>query len=260
MTGRRNRTPHELATRPLVGITTYVAPAKWSYWELEAALVPADYVRAVERAGGRPLLVPPSADGIDETLDALDGLIFSGGSDLDPELYGQEPHPETFGVVAERDRAELALLEGALARDMPVLAICRGSQVLNVALGGDLVQHLPDVVGDEKHKHTPGVFADHDVQLPPGTRLASLLGDRAPVKSHHHQGFGRLGEGLIEAARAEDGTVEAGGGPSPRLPPGGLWPPGAGGDLKLFEALVEEAARYQRREDRAVERASFRSS
>ena len=151
--------------KPLIGITTYVTPAKWSYWELEAALIPVDYVRAVERAGGRPLLVPPSEDGVEETLEALDGLLFSGGSDLDPGLYDQEPHDETFGIHEARDRAELALLEAALERDMPVLAICRGSQVLNVARGGDLVQHLPDVVGDEKHKHTPGTYADHDVTL-----------------------------------------------------------------------------------------------
>ena len=113
-------------------------------------------MRAVECAGGRPLLVPPSPDGANETLDVVDGLIFSGGSDLDPELYGQEPHPETVGVVAERDRAELALLSAALARDLPVLAICRGSQVLNIALGGDLVQHLPEVVGHDEQKQTPG--------------------------------------------------------------------------------------------------------
>ena len=162
--------------RPVIGITTYVTPAKWSHWELEAALVPADYVHAVERAGGRALLVPPSDDGVDETLESLDGLIFSGGSDLDPELYGQEAHAETSGVVRNRDTAELALLEAALERDMPVLAICRGTQVLNVARGGDLVQHLPDVVGDEKHKHTPGTFADHDVSVEDGSRLASVLG------------------------------------------------------------------------------------
>src|SRR5436190_13180581 len=177
--------------RPLIGITTYVTPAKWSYWELEAALIPVDYVRAVERAGGRALLVPPSEDGVEETLQALDGLLFSGGSDLDPGLYDQEPHDETFGIQEERDRAELALLEAALQRDMPVLAICRGSQVLNVARGGDLVQHLPDVVGDEKHKHTPGTYADHDVKVEHGTRLGSLLGDQAPVKAHHHQGMWR---------------------------------------------------------------------
>jgi gamma-glutamyl-gamma-aminobutyrate hydrolase PuuD len=234
-------------SRPVVGITTYVTPAKWSYWELEAALVPAQYVRSVERAGGRPMLVPPSEEGVEETLDALHGLIFTGGSDLDPETYGAGTHPETFGVVPERDRAELALLSAALERDMPVLAICRGSQVLNVALGGDLQQHLPDVVGDEKHKLTPGVFADHGVEVHEGTRLGRLLGDRAPVKSHHHQGFGRLGEGLIEAARADDGTVEAVEDPSRRFALGVLWHPEAGEDSKLFEELVREAAEYRSR-------------
>lgn len=231
--------------RPVVGITTYVVPASWSAWQLEAALVPAMYVEAVERAGGRALLVPPSQDGVEETLDALDGLILSGGSDLDPELYGQAPHPQTVGLVPERDRAELALLEGALARDLPVLAICRGSQVLNVALGGDLVQHLPDVVGDERHKRTPGVFADHDVRVEDGTRLAEVLGERAPVKSHHHQGFGRLGAGLRVSAVAEDGTVEAVEDPSRRFALGVLWHPEAGEDGQLFEALVAEARDYR---------------
>jgi putative glutamine amidotransferase len=231
--------------RPLIGITTYVTPAKWSYWELEAALIPADYVRAVEKAGGRALLIPPSEDGVEETLDALDGVLLSGGSDLDPGLYDQEPHDETFGVHDARDRAELALLEAALERDMPVLAICRGSQVLNVARGGDLVQHLPDVVGDEKHKHTPGTYADHDVTVEGGTRLASLLGDRAPVKSHHHQGIGRIGEGLRVAAHAEDGTVEAVEDPNRRFAVGVLWHPEAGEDARLFEELVREAAQYR---------------
>ena len=231
--------------RPVIGITTYVTPAKWSYWDTEAALIPADYVYAVERAGGRALLVPPSEDGVEETLQALDGLLFSGGSDLDPGLYDQEPHEETFGIHEARDRAELALLEAALERDMPVLAICRGSQVLNVARGGDLVQHLPEVVGDEKHKHTPGTFADHDVTLEEGTRLGSLLGDHAPVKSHHHQGIGRIGEGLRVAAHAEDGTVEAVEDPDRRFAVGVLWHPEAGEDARLFEELVREAAEYR---------------
>ena len=231
--------------RPLIGITTYITPAKWGAWELEAALIPVDYVRAVERAGGRALLVPPSEDGVEETLQALDGLLFSGGSDLDPDLYDQEPHDETSGVHEQRDRAELALLEAALQRDMPVLAICRGSQVLNVARGGDLVQHLPDVVGDEKHKHTPGSYADHDVTVEDGTRLASLLGDRAPVKSHHHQGIGRIGEGLRIAAHAEDGTVEAVEDPGRRFAVGVLWHPEAGDDARLFEELVREAEYYR---------------
>jgi len=231
--------------RPVIGITTYVTPAKWSYWELEAALIPAAYVEAIERAGGRPLLVPPSEDGVEETLGALDGLLFSGGSDLDPELYDQEPHDETTGVHGKRDRAELALLQAALARDMPVLAICRGSQVLNVARGGDLVQHLPDVVGDDKHRHTPGVFADHDVQIEPGTRVAAVLGERAPVKSHHHQGVGRLGDGLREAARASDGTIEALEDPAQRFAIGVLWHPEAGEDAALFEALVAAAREFR---------------
>jgi putative glutamine amidotransferase len=231
-------------TRPLIGITTYVTPASWGYWELEAALIPAAYVEAIERAAGRPLLVPPSADGVEETLDALGGLLLSGGSDLDPAIYDQEPHDETFGVHRDRDHAELALLQAALARDMPVLAICRGSQVLNVARDGDLVQHLPDVVGDEKHKHTPGTFSDHDVLLQPGTKLAGLLGNRAPVKSHHHQGFGRLGEGLRVAAHAEDGTIEAVEDPEQRFAIGVLWHPEAGDDARLFEEFVKQAGEY----------------
>jgi putative glutamine amidotransferase len=232
-------------SRPIIGITTYVTSARWSYWDEDAALVPAAYVQAIERAGGRPVLIPPSDTGVDETLDALDGLLFSGGSDLDPALYDQAPHDETSGIVAERDRAELALLEAALVRDMPVLAVCRGSQVLNVARGGDLVQHLPDVVGDDKHKHTPGTFADHDVTLEPGTRLAELLGHRAPVKSHHHQGLGRVGDGLRVAAHAEDGTIEAVEDPSHRFALGVLWHPEAGEDSKLFEELVGAAADYR---------------
>src|SRR5207247_1610189 len=126
---------------------------------------------------------------------------------------------------------------------MPVLAVCRGSQVLNVALGGDLVQHLPDVVGDEKHKHTPGTFADHEVELEPGSRLGELLGSPLPVKSHHHQGYGRIGEGLRVAAHAEDGTPEALEVTSNRFALGVLWHPEAGEDMRLFEALVAEAAR-----------------
>jgi putative glutamine amidotransferase len=232
--------------RPVVGITTYVTDARFGVWEVESALVPAAYVRAIESAGGRPLLVPPSEEGVEETLDALHGLIFSGGSDLDPETYGQEPHPETRGVAPERDHAELALLQAALERDLPVLAVCRGSQILNVALGGDLVQHLPDVVGDEKHRHTPGAFADHDVDLVEGTRLSGLLGERAAVKSHHHQGLGRLGHGLREAARAEDGALEAVEDPGRPFALGVLWHPEEGEDLRLFEALVQAARDYRR--------------
>jgi gamma-glutamyl-gamma-aminobutyrate hydrolase PuuD len=189
--------------------------------------------------------VPPSEDSIEETLSVLDGIVFSGGSDLDPELYDAERHPATDEAREVRDRAEMALLSAALERDMPVLAVCRGSQVLNVARGGDLIQHLPDELGHEKHKHTPGEFSDHDVTLEPDTRVGGILGDRAPVKSHHHQGFGRIGKGLREAGWAEDGTVEALEDPSKRFAVGVLWHPEEGEDMALFEALVEQAAQYR---------------
>ena len=231
--------------KPLVGITTYVEQASWGSWTLDAALIPYDYVRAVERAGGRALLVPPSVDGVEETLDALDGLLFSGGNDLDPDSYGAEAHPETNSTRPERDRGELALLEGGLARDMPMLAVCRGFQVLNVARGGDLVQHLPDVVGSEQHREVTGVFSDHGVKIGDGSRLGSVLGDRAPVKSHHHQGVGRVGDGLVEVAWADDGTIEGLEDPERRFAVGVLWHPEAGEDQKLFEALVAEARAYR---------------
>jgi putative glutamine amidotransferase len=232
-------------SRPVVGITTYVEPARWGAWELEAALIPFAYVQAVERAGARPLLVPPSDEGVEETLDVLDGLLLSGGSDLDPETYGAEAHPATSGLRPERDRAELALLEGALARDMPVLAVCRGFQVLNVACGGDLVQHLPEVVGDEKHREVPGTFSEHPVRIEDGSKLGAVLGDSAPVMSSHHQGVGTVGRGLREVAWADDGTIEGLEDPERRFALGVLWHPEAGEDMKLFEALVAEARAYR---------------
>jgi len=226
--------------RPVVGITTYVTDAKWGYWNLEAALIPFDYVRAVEQAGGRAMLVPPSPDGVEETLDVLDGIIFTGGSDVDPELYGEAAHPETSGIVRVRDDAELALLRAALDRDMPVLGICRGIQVLNVGLGGDLDQHL------EGHRHDPpGQFVQHDVAIEPDTRLGEILGDQTRVMSHHHQGLKTLAPGLVETARAEDGLVEAVEAPDRRFAVGVLWHPEAGQDARLFETLVAEAARYR---------------
>jgi len=236
-------------TTPLIGITSYVEEAAWGHWRLEAALVPQMYVDAVERAGGRALVVPPSERAVEETVDALDGLLVSGGNDLDPASYGAEPHPETRATRPARDRAELVLLEGALARDLPVLAVCRGSQVFNVARGGDLVQHLPEVVGHERHREQPGIFSEHAVRVAAGTRLGTLLGERSRVKSHHHQGFGRIGAGLRETAWAEDGTVEALEDPTRRFALGVLWHPEAGEDKRLFEALVAEARRY--REERS---------
>jgi putative glutamine amidotransferase len=232
-------------SRPVIGITSYAQPARWGAWDLPAALIPLDYVEAVERAGGRPLVVPPSEDGVEETLDALDGLVFSGGADVDPAVYGAERDPETDAAQERRDRGELALLRAALDRDMPVLAICRGSQLLNVARGGDLVQHLPDTLGVTTHRERPGAFSDHDVDVHAGTRLSAIVGERGSVKSSHHQGLGRLGEGLVESARATDGTPEALEDPSKRFALGVLWHPEAGEDDGLFRAIVEEARAFR---------------
>jgi gamma-glutamyl-gamma-aminobutyrate hydrolase PuuD len=234
----------------LVGVTTYVEEAEWGHWQLEAALIPYDYVRALERAGARVLLVPPDEDGVEETLDALDGLLFSGGNDLDPASYGAEADPQTAGTKPERDRGELALLEGALARDLPMLAVCRGVQVLNVARGGDLVQHLPDTVGHELHREVKGTFSEHGVRIDGSSRLGTALGERAPVKSHHHQGLGRVGAGLRESAWADDGTTEGLEDPEKRFTVGVLWHPEAGEDMKLFEALVDEARAYREEKER----------
>lgn len=225
-------------SRPLIGITTYVESAAWGHWRLEAALVPYDYVRAVERAGGRALLVPPDEDGVEEVLDALDGLVFSGGNDMEPDHYGADAHPTTAGTNPARDRAELALLEAALARDLPVLAICRGLEVLNVARGGDLVQHLPEVLGHEEHRAVVGEFSAHAVRVDPSSRIGEV---RGVVQSHHHQGVGRIGDGLREVAWAEDGTVEALEDPDKPFVVGVLWHPEAGEDQRLFEQLVEAA-------------------
>src|SRR5438128_1356547 len=163
--------------RPIVGITAYAEEATWGVWTLPAALIPLSYVRSVERAGGRALLVPPIEGGVEETLDRL-GLLFSGGSDVDPDLYGAEAHPTTLGTRPERDRAELALLTAALERDMPVLAVCRGSQVLNVALGGDLEQHVPERVGHDGHKEVAGM----DLHVAEG-EIYGFLGPNGAGKS-----------------------------------------------------------------------------
>ena len=231
--------------RPLIGITTYEQPARWGVWDLPAALIPAAYVEAVRRAGGRPVLVPPSEDGVDETLDVLDGIVFSGGADVDPSIYGAEPHPETDSPQAHRDAGELALLRAALERDLPTLAICRGFQLLNVVRGGDLIQHLPEEVGHQAHKEFPGEFSEHPVEVKEGTRLASLIGARSDVTSHHHQAVGRIGEGLVETAWAADGTLEGLEDPSRRFTVGVQWHPEAGEDAALFKALVEEARAYR---------------
>jgi putative glutamine amidotransferase len=239
--------------RPLIGITSYAQEASFGPWKQQAALVPWDYVEAIERAGGRPLVIPPSEQGVEETLSAIDGLVFTGGSDLDPAAYGADPHPATDDPQTRRDAGELALLRAALEKDLPTLAICRGSQLLNVVRGGDLVQHLPEVVGDEKHKQIPGTFSEHDVRIESGSRLGGVVGEHVPAKSHHHQGFGRVGDGLVENAWAGDGTLEGLEDPTRRFVLGVLWHPEAGEDAALFEALVEEARAYRTAQRKGVQ-------
>ena len=231
--------------RPVIGITTYAEEATWGVWRLPAALIPLDYVHAVERAGGRALLIPPSEDGVAETLDVLDGIVFSGGADVDPAAYGADAHQETDEPQARRDAGELALLTVALERDLPTLAICRGFQLWNVARGGDLVQHLPETLGHDDHKLVPGEFAEHPVEVKEGSKLASIVGGTPTVTSHHHQGVGRLGEGLVETAWAADGTIEGAEDPSHRFAVGVQWHPESGRDDGLFAKLVEEARAYR---------------
>jgi len=224
--------------RPLIGITTDVQKAAFGAWEEESALVPTDYTRAVEVAGGRPLLIPPSGDGLEETLDVLDGVVFSGGSDVGPDTYGHDPHPETKGVIEERDQFELALLHAALERDMPVLAVCRGSQILNVALGGDLVQHLPDGT----HQNPPARFVRHEVRVRSDSRAGEALGASAKVSCYHHQAVGRLGDGLRATAWAGDDVVEAVELPGRRFAVGVQWHPENDlDDLRVFRALADAA-------------------
>jgi gamma-glutamyl-gamma-aminobutyrate hydrolase PuuD len=231
--------------RPVIGITSYAQDARWGVWHLPAALVPLAYVDAIETAGGRAVVIPPAEEDVEETLDTLDGIVFSGGSDVDPAHYGAEAHSQTDTPQTRRDAGEMALLRAALERDMPTLAICRGIQLLNVARGGDLIQHLPEAVGTDVHKQVPGEFAVHPVEVKEGSRLAAIVGAGPAVTSHHHQALGRVGDGLVESAWAEDGTLEAVEDPSLRFAVGVQWHPEAGEDAALFEALVEQARAYR---------------
>lgn len=234
--------------RPTVGITAATESVSYGPWrEMPAFLSPANYVRAVQRAGGRPVLLPPDEEDAREPgglLDLLDALILTGGAgDFDPDLYGQEPHPETGPVQHERDAYELALVRAAIGRRMPTLGICRGMHVLNVAYGGGLEQHLPDVLGHEDHRHTPGTFADHELRLAPDSLAARAVGsERSPVKSHHHQGIKDLGDGLVVTGRSEDDAVEAIEDPTCPFVLGVLWHPEEDEKSQLIRALVSEVS------------------
>jgi gamma-glutamyl-gamma-aminobutyrate hydrolase PuuD len=197
---------------PLIGLTTYREPAAWGVWHQPADLLPVTYSAEVVAAGGVPVLLPPARvddDAAQRALDALAGLVIPGGADVDPARYGAAAEPHTGVPRTDRDEWELLLVRGALDRRMPILAICRGMQLLNVALGGTLVQHLPDLVGGDDHCPTPGVHGRHDVRLDPDTRIGGLLGRSATVATYHHQAVADLGSGLRATGWADDGVVEA---------------------------------------------------
>jgi putative glutamine amidotransferase len=196
--------------RPRIGATTYREPAKWGVWDEPADLLPMTYARAIEAAGGLPVLLPPcDADLAADAVDGLHGLLLAGGADVAPERYGARRDDWTGPPRIDRDDWELALVQAALARDLPILAICRGMQVLNVALGGDLIQHLPDEVGTDDHCPTPGRHGRHQVEVAPGSRLAAIVGLGAETATYHHQAVRALGAGLSPTAWAADGVVEA---------------------------------------------------
>lgn len=226
--------------RPVVGITSYVEQARWGVWDLSAVVLPFRYVQRVEQAGGTAVLLPPSARSDAEVLERLDAVVFAGGADLDPALYHRPPHAETTGVRPERDAAEVPLMRAALRRDIPLLGICRGMQVLSVVSGGALEQHLPDTVGHERHRPAPGVYGLHGVRLAPGSLAHRLLGDEVDVPSYHHQGLATAGS-LTVTGWADDDSPEVVEDPSRRFALGVLWHPEAAEDLRLFEALVGAA-------------------
>jgi putative glutamine amidotransferase len=229
-------------TRPVIGICAAIEGAKWAAWEVVVNLSPRTYSLAVQRAGGIALILPPDdviAESPDELLDLIDGMILAGGSDIDPGSYGAKPHPETRGTHPERDRFEIALGTRALERDMPVLGICRGMEMLNVIQGGTLDQHI---AGLELHRHTPGVFTDHRVRLEPGSLAERVVGaELTEVKSAHHQGIEQLGEGVIASGHADDGVVEAIDLPDRSFAVGVLWHPEEDEQSRVVGSLVDEA-------------------
>ena len=226
--------------RPVVGITSYVEQARWGVWDVPAVVLPFRYVERVEAAGATAVVLPPAATSDAEVLDRLDAVVFAGGADLDPALYDQPAHERTTGLRPERDAAEVPLMRAALDRDLPLLGICRGMQVLSVVSGGTLQQHLPDVVGHEGHRPQPGVYGRHGVRLAPGSLAHRLLGDEVSVPSYHHQGLASAGS-LTVTGWADDESPEVVEDPTRRFALGVLWHPEAGDDLRLFEALVGAA-------------------
>ena len=239
------------ARRPIIGLTTYAEPTRFGQREMRAALLPWAYVQAVQGAGGRPVLLPPLRHGdgaalpggAQGLLDGLDGIVLSGGADLGPELYGQPPH-ETTSARPERDAAELALLRAALDADLPLLGICRGMQLLAVAAGGRLHQHLPEALNSTRHRpQAGGPMGEHPVRLAPGSRCHAILGDSLVVNSFHHQGVADAGTLTPVGWCPDDGLIEAVEIPGRSFALGVQWHEEEMPAPLLLAALVEAARR-----------------
>jgi putative glutamine amidotransferase len=238
--------------RPVIGICTALTRAQWGVWDRRAALLPVSYISAIQKAGGLALMIPPDVeleDHPDQALDVIDGLILAGGDDIDPSSYGADRHPMTKHTVPERDRAELALARRAIERDMPVLGVCRGMQLINVAFGGTLTQHLPDEVGHERHRPHPGSFddSDHEVRLTDGSLAALAAGETIHnTKSHHHQGLEAIAEPFeVTGYSMIDDVPEAIEAPDRRFVLGVQWHPEADERSRVIGALIEQARDYR---------------
>jgi putative glutamine amidotransferase len=230
--------------RPIIGITGELEAARWGNWIREAVISPVSYTRAVERAGGTPVILPPvPASSVSVLIAGLGGLVLTGGRDVDPSLYDEAPHAQADVPDHRRDRFELILTRAAIDADLPFLAIGRGMHILNVARGGTLTQHLPDRVGNESHKPDPVKMTNHELQIAAASKLSGVLGETAEVPAAHHQAVNRLGSGLRSVAWTSDQVVEAVEVEGHRWGLGVQWSPEEGADLRLFESLVTEAAK-----------------
>jgi putative glutamine amidotransferase len=231
---------------PTIGITTYHTNANWRGWSEEGALLPWTYVTSIRNSGGRPVLLPPGGDASEAaaTVAVLDGIVIAGGGDINPAIYGAAAHPRTDATAPDRDSWEFAVAEAAVRQGVPLLGICRGMQMLNVACGGTLLQHVPDLVGHEEHSGPADGFGLHKIRVTSGTVMQSVLpgGEYFDVPTHHHQAVDRVGAGLVAVAWAGDGIIEGIESTTPgEFLLGVQWHPEQGDDPRLFGALIEAA-------------------